>query len=65
MKRTEVIKRIRRAAKIHDAKLTLDEGPKHTRVFFDGRKVTEIPRHNEINEYTARGAIRDAEHWEA
>ena len=41
-----------------------EEGGRHIIVRFDGNKVTVLPRHNEINECTARGAIRDAEQWE-
>lgn len=44
--------------------LELDErGSSHTIVRFDGVKVTTLPRHNEINELTARSILRTAGEW--
>lgn len=59
------MKRIRTIAKEKGVDVTFSEGGSHTIVRFNGLKVTLIPRHNEINEMTARGAIRSAESWEA
>lgn len=64
MRRTELVKRIRKIAKAKNATATFDEGSSHTIVRFNGRKVTLVGRHNEIPEWTARGALRDAERWE-
>lgn len=64
LRRTELVKRIRKIAKAKNATATFDEGSSHTIVRFNGRKVTLVGRHNEIPEWTARGALRDVERWE-
>lgn len=63
MKRRDIEKAIRRIAKTKGVEVTFEEGTNHTIVRFDDRKVTLLPRHNEINELTARGAIKTAENW--
>lgn len=57
MKRTELIKRINRIAKQQQQNAIYTEGCKHTHLRL-GDKQTTIPRHNEINELTARGIIK-------
>lgn len=57
MKRTELIKRINRIAKQQQQNAIYTEGGKHTHLRL-GDKQTTIPRHNEINELTARGIIK-------
>ena len=37
----------------------LVEGGNHTKVYYKGRRITEIPRHNEVNELTAKAIIKD------
>lgn len=54
---------MRQIAKSKGVEVTFTEGGSHTIVRFDEFKVTEMPRHNEINERTAKGAIRIAEEW--
>lgn len=36
----------------------LVEGGNHTKVYHRGRRITEIPRHNEVNELTAKTIIK-------
>lgn len=43
--------------------MTMVEGGKHTKVQFDDRNVTTIPRHPDVNELTAKGIIKTAENW--
>lgn len=56
MKRAELIKRINKIAKRQRQDAIYTEGGKHTHVRV-GEKRTTIPRHDEINELTARGII--------
>lgn len=37
-----------------------EEGARHTKILFNGTVVTTVPRHNEINEITARNIIKQA-----
>ena len=48
MKRRDIFRLLQAAG------LTFDEGGNHTRVLRDGKLVTTVPRHNEINELTTR-----------
>ena len=52
MKRRDILRLLRAAG------LTLEEGGSHTRVLRDGKLVTTVPRHNEVNELTTRGIER-------
>ena len=36
----------------------LVEGGNHTKVYRKGRRITEIPRHAEVNELTAKAIVR-------
>jgi mRNA interferase HicA len=63
MKRKDVMKRLREIAKEKAVALTTEEGGNHTLVLFDGVKVTTVPRHNEVNELTAKGLLKAAENW--
>ena len=63
MKRTEVMKRLRAIAKTKRAEMTTTEGGNHTLVMFDGVRIATVPRHNEINEHTARSITTAAEGW--
>ncbi len=60
MRRTELIKRIGRIAKAKGVVAEYTEGAKHTKVRL-GDKQTVIPRHAEINEFTARGILEHLE----
>lgn len=51
MKRTDLI----RLLKKHGA--TFDEGGKHTKVYLNGKQST-IPRHREINDFTAKAILK-------
>ncbi len=64
MKRKALEKRLREVARAKGVAATFEEGANHTIVRFDGYKVTVLGRHVEINENTARGAIREALTWE-
>lgn len=57
MKRRELIKRINKIAKQQHLDAIYTEGGSHTHIRI-GDKQTTIPRHNEINELTARGIIK-------
>ncbi|GAB19368.1 hypothetical protein GOEFS_082_00020 [Gordonia effusa NBRC 100432] len=57
MKRRDVIKRLGKVAKAKGERLILTEGGSHTLAAIGDRKTT-IPRHNEINELTAKSIIK-------
>jgi hypothetical protein len=59
MKRGEVMKQLRKIAKERNLPIDIDEGSNHTKVWI-GTGWVMVPRHNEINENTARGILRDA-----
>ncbi|KON72616.1 hypothetical protein M768_14000 [Cellulosimicrobium cellulans F16] len=60
MRRTELIKRIGKTAKAQGAEAIFTEGGSHTKVRL-GDRQTVIPRHNEINEHTARAILKHLE----
>jgi mRNA interferase HicA len=61
MKRTELVRKIRRAANdVGTDWSKLREGANHE-VWQCGRTKVTIPRHREINEHTATGIMRDLE----
>lgn len=64
MKRVELIKRLRQIAKERGYLMELTEGGRHSMLRFDGRPVTPIPRHNEIEQNTANGILREAQKWQ-
>jgi hypothetical protein len=64
VRRKDIEKRLRAIAKSKGVEVTFDEGGNHTIVRFDGTKVSVLPRHSEVNEFTARAVLRDAEQWE-
>jgi len=57
MKRRELLRQITAIAKRKNMTATFKEGGAHTMVQIGG-KATTIPRHNEINEHTARGILK-------
>ena len=59
VRRTDLIKQLKRIAKANNVSFDLAEGGSHTKVWINGQMIT-IPRHNEINEFTARGILSDA-----
>lgn len=61
MKRTDLVKRVKNMAKTAGVPFELmREGGKHTIYSLDGN-VLPIPRHNEINELTANGILKQAD----
>ncbi|MFI2703455.1 type II toxin-antitoxin system HicA family toxin [Cellulosimicrobium composti] len=60
MRRTELIKRIGKMAKTQGVEVVYTEGGSHTKVRL-GDRQTVIPRHNEINEHTARAILKHLE----
>lgn len=62
MKKSELIRKIRRAAKKVDKSWgeQLPPGAKHE-VWICGKTPVTIPRHRELNEYTAKGIMKDLE----
>ncbi len=60
MKRTELVRSLRQDAKAADAVFEMiREGANHEVWSFAGSRLT-IPRHREINEFTARAILKDA-----
>lgn len=57
MKRRDLIKRINEIAAAANETAVYTEGGSHTKVSV-GTKQTTIPRHNEVNEMTAKAIIR-------
>lgn len=57
MKRRDIIKAIDRIAKSEGMEAIYTEGGNHTKVRI-GNRSTAIPRHNEVNEITARNIIK-------
>lgn len=61
MKRKELLSKISRAAK--DAGVSWEpvaEGAEHT-IFQVGAQKVSVPRHREINKFTAEGILKDTE----
>ena len=54
------MKRIGKIAKAQGVEAVYTEGGSHTKVRL-GERQTVIPRHNEINEHTARAILRHLE----
>jgi hypothetical protein len=57
VKRRDLLKKLRSIAKARDVEYLETEGGRHTKVEFDGRQTT-VPRHNEINEITAKAILK-------
>jgi len=60
MKRGELLRQIAKIAKAKGKAAEYSEGGKHTVVRL-GERQTTIPRHNEINEFTARAILKHLE----
>jgi len=60
MKRRDVMRRLRQIAQSEGLELKVREGSRHTVVAI-GDRIDVVPRHNEINEHTARRIIRKME----
>lgn len=60
MKRTDLMKRLRKIAKAQGETVESREGGSHTVVKIGDRQTT-VPRHNEINEHTAKAIIKHME----
>lgn len=60
MKRTDLLKKLREAAKANNLAIREDEGANHTKVTIGSVMVT-VPRHREINELTAKGILKKAD----
>lgn len=52
MKRKDLLKKIRAAG------FTIKEGGEHSKVYRDSAMLTEVPRHTEINELTAKAILK-------
>lgn len=57
MKRTDLLKQLRAIAKQKGLQYEESEGGRHTKVVI-GTSQTAVPRHNDINELTAKGIIK-------
>ncbi|MCG8150317.1 hypothetical protein GUY44_07490 [Pimelobacter simplex] len=60
MKRTDLMKRLRKIAKSQGETVEIREGGSHTVVKIGSRQTT-VPRHNEVNEITAKAIIKHME----
>lgn len=60
MKRTDLMKRLRKIAKAEGVEVETREGGSHTVVKI-GERQTTVPRHNEINEITAKAILKQME----
>ena len=59
MRRSDLLKRLRQLAKEAGVVFEITEGGSHSKVHLGGRFVI-VPRHNEVNELTAKAILRDA-----
>ncbi|RIJ76636.1 hypothetical protein D1871_11225 [Nakamurella silvestris] len=57
MKRKDLLKKISQIAKDQGLAMHLEEGGSHTKVTV-GTKNTVVPRHNEVNEITAKAILK-------
>jgi mRNA interferase HicA len=57
MKRRDLMKRLAAEAKARGLNIEITEGGSHTKVAI-GDNQTVVPRHNEINEITARAILK-------
>lgn len=57
VKRRDLLKQLRALAKANGVEYHEIEGGSHTKVEFGGRQTT-VPRHNEINEITAKAILK-------
>ena len=60
MKRTDLERTLREAARDAGLSLQVDRGKRHDKVTIGEIAVT-VPRHREINEYTAEGILKSFE----
>lgn len=60
MKRRDLIRKIAKAARAQGVDWTVGEGGSHSVCKLGGHKIP-IPRHNELNEMTARGILKSCE----
>jgi hypothetical protein len=61
MKRRDLLRKISKAAKAADVIWVLvDEGSEHS-IYQVGSQRVSVPRHREVNEYTAEGILKDTE----
>lgn len=59
MKRADLLEQLRKIARDSGRAFHLTEGGSHTRVCI-GDQITYVPRHNEINEMTAKAIPKQA-----
>ena len=59
MKRADVLKTLHQIAKDQGVAYDITEDGSHSKVWL-GHRFVIVPRHNEINELTAKGILRDA-----
>jgi mRNA interferase HicA len=60
VRRRDILKKLKAAAKERGEELVVIEGGNHTKVRI-GNLSTIVPRHNEVNEFTARAILKDME----
>jgi mRNA interferase HicA len=60
VKRRDLMKRLAQIAKARGVEMYVEEGGNHTKVRI-GDRSQMVPRHNEVNEMTAKAIIRAME----
>lgn len=59
MKRVDLLKKLAAIAKERGETFTMIEGGNHTKVRI-GQRAFIVPRHRELQEFTARGILKEA-----
>lgn len=54
------MKRLKDIAAAKGVEFDDKQGGSHTKILFGGKSITTVPRHNEINEITAKNIIKQA-----
>lgn len=54
MKRKDLLRKLKAAG------LQCEEGGNHTRILLNGKLVTTVPRHTEVNDLLAKKILKDA-----
>jgi hypothetical protein len=61
MRRADLIRRVRKAAKARDRAFDIFREGREHEIWICGQTKVAVPRHNELSEFTAEGIFRDLE----